>query len=343
MSSLRLALPSTGALFDGTASLLSNCGLGVRRANSRRYTADIPSLPGVDVLFQRQSDITVELDGGSADIGIVGLDRYAESRLERGDTVLVHSGLGFGESKLVIAVPDSWLDVTSMSDLADIALEFRGKGHDLRIASKYPRLVKRFLNQNGVNYVSMVSVSGGLEAAPVMGYADVIADITATGATLRENGLRILVDGIVAESQAVIVGNGRALAADPEKLSLTRQMLEKIEANLRADKYQRVTGDLKGESEAEVARQVMTRRELGGLDGPTISAVHTGKSSNWFTVQVLVRKTDLAEVVSHFRDLGGIGIAANDVQYVYRDTCDSYDQLVENLQRFPEMALSGQQ
>jgi ATP phosphoribosyltransferase len=336
MSNLRFALPSTGALYDGTAELLAGCGLAVRRANSRRYTADIPALPGVDVLFQRQSDITTEVDGGSADIGVVGLDRYSESRLERGDTVLVHDGLGFGTSSLVIAVPDSWLDVTSMADLADITLEFRAKGRDLRIASKYQRLVKRFLNMNGVNYVSMVSVSGGLEAAPVMGYADIIADITATGTTLRENGLRILVDGTIIDSQAVIVGNGRALANDPEKLTLTRKLLEKIEASLRANRYQRVTGDIQGESEDEVVRQVMKRRELAGVDGPTISAVHTGNNSSWFTVQVLVQKTDLTEVVNHFRDLGGIGIAATDVQYAYRERCDSYDQLVENLARFRE-------
>ena len=336
MSNLRFALPSTGALYDGTAELLACCGLAVRRANSRRYTADIPALPGVDVLFQRQSDITTEVDGGSADIGVVGLDRYSESRLERGDTVLVHDGLGFGTSRLVIAVPDSWLDVTSMADLADIALEFRAKGRDLRIASKYQRLVKRFLNMNGVNYVSMVSVSGGLEAAPVMGYADIIADITATGTTLRENGLRILVDGTIIDSQAVIVGNGRALANDPEKLALTRKLLEKIEASLRANRYQRVTGDIQGDSEVEVVRQVMKRRELAGVDGPTISAVHTDNNSSWFTVQVLVQKTDLTEVVNHFRDLGGIGIAATDVQYAYRERCDSYDQLVENLARFRE-------
>ena len=336
MSNLRFALPSTGALYDGTSKLLTECGLAVRRANSRRYTADVPSLPGMDILFQRQSDITVEVDGGSADIGIVGRDRYYESRLERGDTVLVHDGLGFGVARLVIAVPDSWLDVTSMADLADIALEFRARGRDLRIASKYQRLVKRFLNRNGVNYVSMVSVSGGLEAAPIMGYADIIADITATGTTLRENGLRILIDGTVIESQAVIVGNGRALADDSEKLDLVRQLLEKIEASLRAGQYQRVTGDIQGESEDEVARQVMSRRDLGGLNGPTISAVHAGNGNSWFTVQVLVRKSDLSEVVSHFRGLGGVGITANDVQYVYREHCASYDQLLENLLPFSE-------
>ena len=262
MSNLRLALPSTGALFEGTSKLFSDCGLGIRRANSRRYTADIPQLPGVDVLFQRQSDITIEVDGGSADIGIVGLDRFYESRLERGETVLIHKDLGFGNSKLVIAVPDAWIDVTSMADLADIALEFRSKGRDLRIASKYQRLVKRFLNQNDVNYVSMVHVSGGLEAAPVIGYADVIADITATGRTLRENDLRILVDGTVIESQSVMIGNARTLANDQEKLHYIRQILGKIDANLRTSDNQSISVKLEGQSQGETTPQPIQQPEL---------------------------------------------------------------------------------
>jgi len=262
MSNLRLALPSTGALFEGTSKLFSDCGLSIRRANSRRYTADVPQLPGVDVLFQRQSDITIEIDGGSADIGIVGLDRFYESRLERGETILIHKDLGFGNSKLVIAVPDAWLDVTSMADLADIALEFRSKGRDLRIASKYQRLVKRFLNQNDVNYVSMVHVSGGLEAAPVIGYADVIADITATGRTLRENDLRILIDGTVMESQSVMVGNARTLANDQNKLQNIREILGKIDANLRTRDNQSLSAKIEGQSEGETAPQPIQQREL---------------------------------------------------------------------------------
>ena len=97
-----------------------------------------------------------------------------------------------------------------------------------------------------------------------------------------------------------------------------------------------MTGDIQGDSEDEVIRRVMKRRELAGAGGPTISAVHTGNNRSWFTVQVLVQKTDLTEVVNHFRDLGGIGIASTDVQYAYRERCDSYDQLLANLSRFRE-------
>jgi len=264
MSNLRLALPSSGALFDGTSKLFTDCGMGIRRANSRRYTADIPQFPGVDVLFQRQSDITTQIDSGSADIGIVGLDRFYESRLERGESVLIHRDLGFGNSKLVIAVPDAWLDVTSMADLADIALEFRSKGRDLRIASKYQRLVKRFLNQNDVNYVSMVYVSGGLEAAPVIGYADVIADITATGTTLRENDLRILLDGTVMKSQSVMIGNARTLANDQNKLQHIRQILEKIDATLLNSDNHKASAKVEEHSEHKMTSQHKKQRDFIG-------------------------------------------------------------------------------
>ena len=80
MSNLRLAIPSTGALYEETIKLLEKKNLKINRVNSRKYTADIPSLNKVNVLFQRQSDITIELDNDSADVGIVGLDRFYEFR-----------------------------------------------------------------------------------------------------------------------------------------------------------------------------------------------------------------------------------------------------------------------
>ncbi|MEX0761671.1 MAG: ATP phosphoribosyltransferase [Dehalococcoidia bacterium] len=334
MTALRLALPSEGALYESAEAFMRSCGLPVRRASSRRYTAEIPTLPGLEVLYQRQSDITSEVDDGSADMGIAGLDRFYESRREGGDTLLVQDDLSFGSSKLVLAVPDSWLDVTSISDLADLALEFRERGRELRIASKYRRLVQRFLNSHGINYFTLVHASGGLEAAPIMGYADMIADITATGVTLRENRLRPLVDGTVIESQAVLIGNGRLLAADDNKLALARELLERIEASLRARGFQRITANIEGESADEVACKVMSVRQLAGIQGPTLSKVHTDDGRKWFAVQVVIRKSDLIRAVDHFRRLGGSGITVNEASYVFRSRCESYDRLVANVAAF---------
>lgn len=328
MASLRLALPSEGALYEPTNVFLRSCGLGVSRASERRYTAAMPALAGVEVLYQRSSDIPGEVDDGSADLGITGRDRFMEYRREGGDSLMLFEDLSYGSARLVIAVPDGWLDVTTLTDLADLALEFRAKGRELRIATKYPRLVTRFLHRRGINYFSLVHASGGLEAAPTMGYADLIADISATGATLRENRLQALVDGVVCASQASLIGNARLLAQDPDTLALAREILERVEGYIRARDFQRVSANIEGESEQAVADRVMEKRHLAGIQGPTISKVYSDDGKRWFGVQVVVRKEDLVRTVDHLRTLGGSGITLNEATYVFRAKCESYEALV---------------
>ena len=331
---LRLAIPSTGALEQGAVRLLADADASVSRVNSRRYTAEIPSIPGIEVIYQRQSDITTIVDSGNADLGIVGLDRYLESRLEDGDALVVAPDLEYGSSRLLIAVPDSWLDITSMYDLSDLSLEFHERGRDLRVATKYPRLVKRFLNRRGINYFSMVAINGALEAAPRIGYADIIADISDTGNTLRENNLRPLVDGVAIESQAILIGNAGLLAGSDRKLGLARLLLERIEARLRSRSYRRVTANVKGESEDEIAEMILASPELAGMRGPTVSRVFTIDGNRWFAVQIVTRKKDVLRVVDHLRALGGTGTSVTDLQFLYQSKCELYQNLVENLSQF---------
>ncbi|MEX2598664.1 MAG: ATP phosphoribosyltransferase, partial [Dehalococcoidia bacterium] len=206
---LRIAIPSDGDMYEPTLRFLAECGMPVNRPSARRYTASIPAIPGSEVIFQRTADITAKVEDGNADLGIVGYDRFTENRVEGGESLLIMPALGFGKCELVVAVPDAWVDVDSMADLADLAVEFRESGRELRVATKYPRLVQRFLFRHGVNYFSLASVTGTLEAAPAMGYADFIVDLTASGVTLRENHLKRLDDGTVLESQGALVGNRR--------------------------------------------------------------------------------------------------------------------------------------
>ena len=215
---LRLAVPSDGALHDPSLLFLKSSGMGVSRRNLRRYTAEIPSLPGVAVHFQRGSDIAMKVEEGSAELGLVGLARFLETRREGGGSRVVIDNLGFGQAELALGVPDSWVDVSSLADLADLAVEFRAKGTDLRIATKYPRLVERFLLGHGVAFFTLVQSNGTLEAAPEMGYADIIADISSTGTTMRANRLKTIAGGSVVTSEACLIGNGALLAAGPEKL-----------------------------------------------------------------------------------------------------------------------------
>ena len=150
--SLRLLLPSDGDLHQPTLDFLRDCGLPVRRPNARRYTATVPALPGVEVLFQRTADITAKVEEGSAEVGVTGMDRLLEYREDDRRAAVLVDNLGYGRCDLVLAVPDVWLDVTSLADLADLALEFRQEGKQLRIATKYPRLLSEFLHDRGINY-----------------------------------------------------------------------------------------------------------------------------------------------------------------------------------------------
>ena len=274
---LRLAVPSDGALHEPTMMFLRLCGMEVLRANQRRYTAEIPAMPGVRVLFQRSADITSKVEEGNADVGIVGLDRFLESRREEGETNVVIDALGFGHCELVIGVPDSWVDVISLADLADLSMHFREEGNDLRIATKYPRLVGRLLLSNGVNYFSLVESSGTVEAAPAMGFADIVADISSSGTTMRENLLKPIRGGSVLRSEACLIANSGLLAGNAQKRQQAESLVELIEAHLQSQRYYSVTANIKGETAEDVARYVLDNSDILGIERPYhIQGIHSG-------------------------------------------------------------------
>ena len=328
---LRVALPSDGAMYEPTLQFLAACGMAVNQPNKRRYAGVIPAIPGARVVFQRARDITPRVEAANADVGFVGFDDYQERRIEGGETTLVMSGLGYGRCELVVAVPEAWVDVESMADLADLSVEFQESGRELRIATKSPRLAPRFLFRHGVNYFSLPQVSGALEAAPSMGYADLIVDVTATGSTLRENRLKRLRDGTVIESEGCFIANRRSLAQNPAALETVRQLIERIEARRQADDLLRVTSNIEGSSEEAVAARVLERGEAAGLQGPTVSRVYSQSAGNWYSVTVFVRKEQVAPVVDYFRAIGGTSVSVSGVSYVFGAESESYRALLAEL------------
>lgn len=328
-STLRLVLPSDGDLYESSLGFMTTCGLNVVRPSARRYTAVIPSLPGVEVLFQRTADITQKVEEGSAELGVTGLDRLLEYRNDEKQVVALIEDLRFGRCEFVLAVPESWMDVTSVSDLADLALEFRQDGKQLRIANKYPRLLQRYLFAQGINYFTLVPASGTLEAAPAAGYADLIADLTATGATLRENGLKTLEEGTVLVSQACLIGNPGLLASSPGSLQLARSIVELMEAHLRAEPYYRLTANVQGASAEAVSATILARPDLAGLRGPTVARVYNVEEEDWHSVSLLVKKEKLLEAVDHLRGCGAIDIAASQVNYLFDGHSQAYHNLFE--------------
>jgi ATP phosphoribosyltransferase len=148
--------------------------------------------------------------------------------------------LGFGHANVAVAVPQAWIDVHSMADLDDVAIAFRLK-HErkMRLATKYVNLTREFFSQHGVTDYRIVESSGATEAAPAAGTAELIVDITTTGATLAANGLKVIDDGVILRSQANLVA-ARAAKWGAAERAAARAMLDRIAAQARAQTFREV-------------------------------------------------------------------------------------------------------
>ena len=329
VETLRLALPSKGRMEDATLDFLRGSGLRVARPNPRQYTASIRSVPGAQVIFQRSGDIYRQVNAGNVDAGITGLDDYSEQRQDGDETVLILEDLGYGRCDLVLAVPETWAHVSTLSDLAALACQRRDEGRELRVATHFPTLVGAFLRGHGIqDFLLETQYEGTLEMAPTMGTADLIADLSETGTTIKENHLKLLGGGLVLRSQACLIGNRRTLA-EPAKLETTRRLLELMEASLRAEGYYSLIANVAGASAEAVAARIVERPELAGLTGPTVSPVFpTSGQGSWYAVNVIVDHQRLVPAIDHLRQIGATGIDAIPTKYVFEDRCRSYDRLI---------------
>jgi ATP phosphoribosyltransferase len=325
---------------------MDKAGLQIVRVSERRYTGRIPSLDGVEILFQRSSDIPRAVDDGFADLGVTGGDQFQERRRDGGYSFALYGELGFGKSSLVVAVPSGWLDVATLTDLQELALDWRAQGRQLRIATKYERIVRQKLHEFGVNYFRLIHSDGSIEAAPAMDSADLIVDIVETGNTLRENGLRVLSGGRLFESQATLIGNEMALAESDLKRDLTVDILNHIEAYSEGQNNQRVTANFSGGTEERIASLVLEKPELAGLHGPTVSRVASTSASTAskdgesivFAVQMVVAKRQLSEALRHLHSLSrpddGIevkSVTVSSVDYVFGDHSKASADLLSRL------------
>ncbi|TVR18934.1 MAG: ATP phosphoribosyltransferase [Anaerolineaceae bacterium] len=328
-----LALPSKGAIAEPTYSFLKEAGLKISKPNPRQYTGNIRAIPRLDVLFQRVKDVLYKVADGTAHVGVTGLDVVEEYGDD--EVVVIHPALGYGHCDLMVAVPETWIDVETMTDLVDVALDFREeKRRNLRVATTYTRLTRRFLHANGIHHFKIVEAEGAIEAAPTIGYADIVVDLSQTGTTLRENHLRPIPDGIITRSQACLIGNRRALQSDQTLLDTVRVLLEHIDAALQGRDYSQLTINIQGESAAGIAERIAANPTTAGLLGPTIAPIYGAGDDGgrgWFTATVTINKRHLLTAVEHLREIGGSQIVVQPVNYVFLQESPTYKALIEAL------------
>jgi ATP phosphoribosyltransferase len=224
MSALTLALPSKGRLMEQAEALFARAGLNIRRTGSERgYRGMIDALD-VEVAFLSASEIAQSLKDGAVDLGVTGEDLLREAMPPEDPRTQVRLRLGFGPADVVVAVPECWLDVATMTDLDEVAVAYHQRhARRLRVATKYTSLTRRFFAAKGVTGYRIVESLGATEGAPATGTAEVIVDITTTGSTLKANHLKILDDGVILKSEAVLAATKMA-AAHPSTAALIAKL-----------------------------------------------------------------------------------------------------------------------
>lgn len=210
--SIKLGVPSKGRLMEKTFDWFGARGVTLGRAGSdREYAGFVDGIENVELVLLSAGEIPRELAAGRIHLGVTGTDLVREKLGAWNSGVTDLAELGFGMADLVLAVPAAWVDVSNLDDLDAAAAAFRqAHGFRLRIATKYHRLVRDFLRENGVADYQLVDSQGATEGTVKNETAEAIADITSTGDTLRANHLKILDDGLVLKSQATLFKSSAA-------------------------------------------------------------------------------------------------------------------------------------
>ncbi len=306
---LVLALPSKGRILESAQGFLERAGLKpVQGRGARDYRGSIAGLDNVEVAFLSASEIARELVAGSVHIGLTGLDLLHEATTDVAQSLVLLAPLGFSRADVVVAVPQAWIDVATMADLDDVAIQFRARHRRrLRVATKYRNLTRQHFDRYGIIDYVIVESSGATEGAPAAGSAEMIVDITTTGATLAANALKVLDDGVIMRSQAQLVAS-RTASWSASARQAASEILDRINAEMRGRAVREVRARFAAATPELVASAVSRFGAEAPFGAPTSSGMVTLHCAPG-QVHALAR---------FLRDEGADGVTVLDVDYVFR-------------------------
>jgi ATP phosphoribosyltransferase len=279
---LHIAIQKSGRLSESSRELLRGAGLKIQDGKNQ-LTARVANLP-IDLMFVRDDDIPTFVSDGVCEFGIVGSNVLEEFALRDGAPGFeVVAPLGFGRCSLKIAAPED-LPHDGPASLAGA-----------RIATSYPRLLKRWLAEQGVE-AQIVKMNGAVELAPRLQIASHVCDIVSTGATLEANGLRVVES--VFDSEAVLVRSRKEVSAEQQALS--ENLLRRIEGVLATQDSKYILMNAPGEALNEIARI------LPGAGSPTIVPLH-GRPGQ-FAVHAVCQESVFWETLHALKGAGASAI-----------------------------------
>jgi ATP phosphoribosyltransferase len=308
MSALVIAVPAKGRLQENAEAFFARAGLKlVQPRGVREYRGSIEGYDGIEVAYLSAAEITQQLGQGAVHFGITGEDLVREMIPDADTKVVLIEGLGFGHANVVVAVPQAWIDVRNMADLDDVATAFRHKrDRRMRVATKYVNLTRDFFAGHGVADYRIVESSGATEGAPAAGTAELIVDITSTGATLAANGLKVIEDGTILRSQANLVA-ARSATWSAGARATARIVLDRIAAHLHARAFREVRTRFTGCDDKLLAAARQRFGVATPFGGPT--------SSGMLTLHCPPR--EVHALASFLREHGAQAVVIADIDYVF--------------------------
>ena len=204
---IKIGIPSKGRLRKDVLKIFSKNKLKLLSERGERdLFGYIKGYKNISIIYLHAREIIERLGDGSLDFGFSGYDLLKESEINVQKKIISKKKYNFGHARLVVAIPDDWIDVQTIADLEEIAFEFKdNKKSRLRVATKYPNLTRDFMFSKGVTQFKLVKSLGATEIYPFTGSSEIITDITSSGETLEANNLRVLNDGEILKSQACLL------------------------------------------------------------------------------------------------------------------------------------------
>lgn len=276
---LRVAVPSKGRLFDPTVTLIQRV-FGLSSPPGRSLTLASEDRT-IEFVFVRTQDIPSLVDNCAADAGICGFDNLKESKSK--SSLLLR--LDYGRCKLVLAAG---------KDVNIAALRRNGT---TRIATTFPNLTRSFMRRKGIR-AAVVEISGSVEAAPSIGVADAVVDLTETGTTLKQNGLRIL--EVILESGAVLIA--RKSIAKSEAVTNLAQLIDSF-IQARHKRYIMANVDFPN---LERVASLMP-----GLKAPTILPLTV---RNTYAIHAVVDESEVNRLIPKLKRYGATGILVTPIE-----------------------------
>ena len=209
---IKIGIPSKGRLKSGVLDIFKKKKLKIfSERGERELIGKVKGRPDISILFLHAREALEQLSIGNLDISISGLDLLKESEVNIQKNIKIEKRLNFGYATLILACRNEFIDLFTTLDLDEVAEDYKKKNKSLlKIGTKYPNLTREFLYSRGVTNFTIVKSLGSTELMCAMNTAQLISDITSSGATLRQNNLRILNDGEILKSQACIFSSKKS-------------------------------------------------------------------------------------------------------------------------------------